>query len=181
MKSGQQLIFPVCDPNGKICVNWWITFILGQEGSDAGLKFLADHYLPFSILDCQVFDSGASVEVLVGGLSRGRRSVLRLLQVQVLKLLLLSVQLGMRLLLYLSSFFYYGLRLGRRDYLSLGSSWLKLVIQGIGHVDFIICIWLMIRRGLRRPFIFLVVWEDDDLARLLLELLAQCHCHALPL
>lgn len=54
------------------------------------MEFLANHYLPLSVFDCQVFDSGASVEVFVGGLGGGQGSVLSLLQVQVLQLLLLS-------------------------------------------------------------------------------------------
>lgn len=129
MKPGEQLIFPVCEPNGEICVKGRLTLVLGQEGSEAGLKFLANHYLPLPVLDCQVFDSGAPIEVLVGGLSRGRRRVLRLLQVQVLQLLLLSVLLRLHLLLYLPGFLYHRLRLGGRHDLSLCPSRLQLVVQ----------------------------------------------------
>lgn len=81
----------------------------------------------------------------------------------------------MRLLLYLTGFLYDGLRLDRGDDLALGPSRLQLVVQYIGRVDFIICFWLLIMRGLRRSLIFLVVREDDDLAGLLLELPAQLH------
>lgn len=87
----------------------------------------------------------------------------------------------MRLLLYLTGFLYDGLRLDRGDDLALGPSRLQLVVQYIGRVDFIICFWLLIMRGLRRSLIFLVVREDDDLAGLLLELPAQLHCFPLSL
>lgn len=87
----------------------------------------------------------------------------------------------MRLLLYLTGFLYYGRWLDCRDDLALGSSRLQLVVQRIGRVDFIICFWLLIMRGLRRSLIFLVVREDDDLAGLLLELPAHLHCFPLSL
>ena len=143
------------------------------------MKFLANHYLPLSVFDCQVFDSGASVEVLVGGLSGGRRSLLRLLHLQVLRFLLLSDWLRLRLLLDGTSFLYDWLWLGRRDDLSLGSSRLRLIVQRIGHVDFTIRFWLLIMRGFRRLLIFLVIREDDDLAGLFLGLPASQHCFPL--